>query len=334
MSNSNNEGRVCDAVVRCIETRTGEIRTHICYPEVDRVGPPVDLRLKLGAQEYAIEHTRIELFDNQIKNEVIIKKIIDYFDKNITLSFPSQALYELLYPIDISLPDGNKRYRALKNLAQWVCENEKVLRAKKTAWTIKPYGFYSEDNSVRGTPEGFDCTFKLLLWPYAPGLQRKPGSLSFVPAYSQDMEPLHAKRLMRAFSSKCAKLQDCKAEGARTVLALESSEAGLTSLEFRGNLLPEVLAKHTNVPDEIFLVETVHDLWRVHPLKQDDGHWPNTGMPEMGQFYYDPITSDIPQWLDSIPQWMRDGLPLDTPNFPGWAPKTYQKDELNDLASK
>ena len=140
---------------------------------------------------------------------------------------------------------------------------------------------------------------------------------------------------MRAFSRKCAKLQDCKAEGARTVLALESSEAGLTSLEFRGSLLPEVLAKHTNVPDEIYLVETVHDHWRIHPLKQDDGHWPNTGMPEMNQTYYDPISSDIPQWLDSIPQWMREGLQhMYTPYLPGWAPKTYQKDELNDPASE
>ena len=59
MRNKNNEGKVCDAVVRFFEKQTGEIRTHIRHPEIDGLGPPVDLRLKLGAQECAIEHTRI-----------------------------------------------------------------------------------------------------------------------------------------------------------------------------------------------------------------------------------------------------------------------------------
>ena len=38
-----NEGKVCDAVVRVLEMRTGEIRTDIRHPEKDGVGPPVDL---------------------------------------------------------------------------------------------------------------------------------------------------------------------------------------------------------------------------------------------------------------------------------------------------
>ena len=62
MNNPDNEGKVCDAVVRFIEKRTGAIRTQIRYPERDGVGPPVELRLKLDAQEYAIEHTQIESF--------------------------------------------------------------------------------------------------------------------------------------------------------------------------------------------------------------------------------------------------------------------------------
>ena len=51
MNNPDNEGKVCDAVVRFIEKRTGVIRTQVRLPEMDGVGPPVDLRLKLDAQE-------------------------------------------------------------------------------------------------------------------------------------------------------------------------------------------------------------------------------------------------------------------------------------------
>ena len=83
MRNKNNEGKACDAVVKAIEKRTGVMRSQVHRPETDGVGPLVDLRLKLGDQEYAIEHTLIEPFENQIKMEVIVREILDYFKENI-----------------------------------------------------------------------------------------------------------------------------------------------------------------------------------------------------------------------------------------------------------
>ena len=147
-------------------------------------------------------------------------------------------------------------------------------------------------------------------------------------------------RLQQAFSRKCPKLQECKTEGARTILVLESSGPDLMSFEFRGNLLPSLLTTCTNAPDEIFLLETHTDLWQVYLIKRDDDHWPDTGMQEMNQYYYDPDTSPlpgIPEWLASTPQQMRDFLGLDdmyTPFLPGWAPATFEKEELDDLAAR
>ena len=43
-----NEGKTCDAVVRLLEKLTGETRKSIRNPEEDGVGPPIDLRLRLG----------------------------------------------------------------------------------------------------------------------------------------------------------------------------------------------------------------------------------------------------------------------------------------------
>ena len=338
MHNKSNEGKACDAVVRLIEKRTGMSRTHIRFPEIDGNGPPVDLCLKLGAREYAIEHTLIEPFENQIKTEVIIKEIVDHFKENIPLPFPSSAYYELQYSIPISLPDGaSKRTRALNGLAEWVCMNEKVLREKKRELPILPFGPYFADQSVRGKPDGFNCTFDLLRCPNAACIHEKAGSLWLRPVYPEDMMPLTRKRLMRAFSRKCKKLQDCKADGARTVLVLESRDAVLTHFQFRGELLPAVLAKHSNVPDEIFLVQTSSDPWQVTPLKYGGGYWPDTGMPELGQSYFDPDNSDIPKWLDTIPQHIRAECQLDrmdTPYLQGWVPGTFEKDELSDLAQR
>ncbi len=124
------------------------------------------------------------------------------------------------------------------------------------------------------------------------------------------------------------------------MLVLESGDPALVHFEFRGDLVPSLLAGCKNSPDEIFLAEThTDDRWRIWLLKRDDAHWPYTGMPELGSFYYDPEPSDmpgIPEWLDSIPQGEREALPLDrmyTPFLRGWAPTTYEKYELDNVAA-
>ena len=244
MKNPDNEGMVCDAVVRFIEKQTGAIRTQIRYPERDGVGPQVELRLKLDVQEYAIEHTKLESFEHQIKTGVIIDKILDHFKKNLPVPFPSPAYYELQYPVDICFPTGKaKRERALNKLVEWICTNENVLRERIRSRPMRPHLPWVADEFVRGTPAGFNCTFELLCWLDAARIRRKPGALWMRPIIPEVLEPLRRKRLMRAFTDKCPKLQRCKAEGARTVLVLESSDNALMHYEFRGDLLPELLAK-------------------------------------------------------------------------------------------
>ena len=70
----NNEGKACDAIVRVLEQRTGETRAGLRFPETDGVGPPVEIRLTLGAQEYAIEPTLIEPFEKEIESGIHFEK--------------------------------------------------------------------------------------------------------------------------------------------------------------------------------------------------------------------------------------------------------------------
>ena len=336
----NNEGRVCDAVVRTLEKWTRETRSDVSRPDKEGGTPPVDLRLKLGSQEYAIEHTRIESIENQIATVVAAKQIIEHIRKAIPDPFSSLAYYELQFPMDVSLPKGRvKRNRALGALVEWVHKSEKILRERNSGHILSVRDPYWSNDRIQGTPPGFGCKFELLQWPIAQIVRKKPDSLSFRFIPPDDPEGARVDSLRNAFSRKCPKLQDCKEDGARTVLVLESGDPGLVSFEFREDLLPSLLSVCTNPPDEIFLVETSRDPWSVRLLKRDEAHWPETGMPEMGGFYYDPDPSPlpgIPEWLDSIPQGMRDALQLDrmyTPFLPGWAPKTFEKGELADLTA-
>ncbi len=325
-----NEGKACDAVVRLLEMRTGETRTDIRHPEKDGVGPPVELRLKLGTQEYVIEHTRIEPFENQIKTGLVFKQINDYIKGRLSDTLPGSAYYELHFPIKCLPEKKEKRNQALNNLIEWIRTNAQCLHERNSGRIRPVRSLYRSDDRIQGRPMGFNCAIELLRWPDAAHIGRKPGYLGTKLISPNDLEDLRIDRLRRAFSKKSPKLQDCKAEGARTVLVLESDDIALTSFGLIGNQLPKLLAEHTDAPDEIYLVETYINPWWVWLMKRDDDHWPTTGMPEWNQCIYEP--DKLP--TAGMPKWYRDALQLDElypAHLPEWTPATFEEDELNDL---
>ena len=95
-----NEGKTCDAVMRCIERRTGETRAMIRRPETERIGPPVDFRLMLGAREYAIEHTQIEAIPGLIRAGEGYRQLIEPVTDEVSGTLPGSAVYALHFPID------------------------------------------------------------------------------------------------------------------------------------------------------------------------------------------------------------------------------------------
>ena len=129
----NNESKVCEAVIRVLEKWTGETHADVRHPDKEGSDPPVDMRLKLGTQEYAIEHTRIEPYQNQIETDVVVNRIIHHIRKNIPHPFPGPAYYELQFPIDVSFPRGKaRRDRALKDLVEWVRAKEQILHDRNS----------------------------------------------------------------------------------------------------------------------------------------------------------------------------------------------------------
>ena len=319
-----NEGRTCDAVVKFLEKYTGETRRNIRFPEEDGVGSPVDLRLKLGTQEYTIEHTRIESFDNQIGFGVPFKQIIDHITGRISDSLPGHACYQLNVPIDVSLPKiSKKRERVLDNLVEWIQMSAVRMEARNTdQFGLVRSPIWHED-CITGTPQGLDCKIELLrssLWPPTQAhyiLGRKPGSIIVCPLYpvDDDLDKRRFKRLQRALASKCPKLKRCRDEGTRTVLVLESIESSLTSHVDIGNVLPVLLATCTDAPDEIYLVQS-GIMWQVFPIKRDDVYWPDY-MPRNGEPICEEGRPMMASFCTVLPR--------------GWFPATFNEDDLNNL---
>lgn len=336
-----NEGKSCDAVVKTMERRTREVRSDIRHPEKDRVGPPVELRLKLGKQEYAIEHTIIEPFENNINAEITVAEIRQFLIKNLTGQLPDPMYYVLQVPKEVCLPGRKvKRVRALKNLAEWVKSSARIMFERITGLSLpidihdssfSPYCF--PEDSVKDKPPGINCTVELLRWRNGTVIGRKPGFVQTVLDYPKDLESFRTVRIRRAFTDKFPKLAKCCAEGARTVLILESQDAAHTRFDLIGNQLPDLLAGRTYLPDEIFLVEPNKGLWWVYPMKYDKDHWPEVGMPQWNAPIYHP---DNPPTA-GLPKWYRDAFQLDELYKPyltrEWVPATYKEDELEDLTN-
>ncbi len=337
-----NEGKACDAVIKTMERRTRAKRSDIRLPERDRVGVPVELRLKLGEQEYAIEHTIIEPFENNIQTELTVDEIRRYLVRSLEGRLLSPMYYVLQVPKDVCLPKRkNNRVRALKFLAEWVLSSAEVMYERITGYSLpidcynipfSPYCF--PEDSVKDEHSCLNCTVELLRWRNGTVIGRKPGFVQTVLDYPKDLEGFRTERIRRAFSDKFPKLAKCGAEGARTVLILESRDVAHTRFDLIGAQLPTLLSEHACVPDEIFLVEPYDSLWFVYPMKYDKGHWPEEGMPQWdkGPIYH---PDNLP--TAGIPKRYRDALQLDEIYEPyltrEWIPATYKPEELEDLTN-
>ena len=270
-----NEGKVCDAVVKLLEQRTGETRTDIRFPEKDGGSPPVELRLKLGAQEYALEHTQVEAFGGQIATGVSLKELIASVKKALTGKLPGPAHYELFFPTNPSLRVTKMELEKLqKDLIEWVDENARLLHTKiQERISGKPTPVITQRDtrdSIKANPPKFPYEIELCCRVISSQSGQESGILYPSRQSPDDLEGLRAERLRQALFRKSPKLQRCKEEGARTVLVLESDDIALTNHQLVGEALNSLLketAEKFQFPDEIYLVETDIDPWSIWPMK-------------------------------------------------------------------
>ena len=286
-----NEGKTCDAVVKLLEKRTGKDRADVSHPEKNGIGPPIELRLKLGTQSYAIEHTQIEAFAGQIRTAEEFGRFINPVTNELSGTLPRPGVYYLYFPINARLGvQANQLDKIRSDFIEWVREHAQRLHEKNPVRPTReqnPRGFYEQ---YRAKPPGF---------PYEVTLQREAhwslspqhdGVLLVSRIAPEDVETLRAARLQRALERKCPKLQRCKEDGARTVLVLEDGDISLSNHALIGDRLAGLLEDHTNLPDEIYLVETALNRWVVRLMRYDECYWPEDGWAEFNSAELTDIT--------------------------------------------
>ena len=164
-----NEGKACEAVVRFLERRTGYDRSDVRCPEDDGNGPPVELRLRLGRQEYALEHTLIEPFENEIRDGVEFEEIATHIKEALS-SFAGSACYRLVVPVGARLPRSED---ARQRFVDWIVKRAEAMREEAPGHGGPWRSPLRWDACVRAKPPGFSGTFELARWPDAALMGRR-----------------------------------------------------------------------------------------------------------------------------------------------------------------
>ena len=273
---NDNEGKVCDAVLRLLEMHTGEARSNVFRPDANGDGPPVELRFMLGERDYAIEHTRIEAFEDQIRMDNEFHELVMPIIEELSGILPGPAIYTIYFPINARVGGTAKPLGELRNnLTLWVRQHARRLHEVNTENPVRfrwPRGIISQYQSV---PPGFPYEVTLRREAHWARSTQHHGVLYPSRFAPNDIENLRADRLRKALATKCPKLQACKHQGAHTILIFEDGDISLSNHVLIGDQLGDVLTERTDLPDGIYLVKTCFETWDIRPLKLGDTNLPD-----------------------------------------------------------
>lgn len=260
-----NEGRCCDAVLRVLEERAREVPDDLHVDPHGGAGAGhVDVCVRLGGDRYALEHTRIDPFDDAItigiKFSAFVKPIADHLSGVL----PGPACHTLVLPQDLEL--GGKSRKQIANiqkaLIDWISsEAPRLHEQAATSGLLQPRASTTgEFPGLLAYPVSLSCRVT------GPPSDTETGMFAVDRASDADLEEQRFRRLHRALAEKCPKLQRCKDRGARTVLVLECGDIALSNSVSIRAALNRAAEGRTDIPDEIFLVETKVETWHMWPM--------------------------------------------------------------------
>ena len=246
--NRKHEREVCRCVREDIlSDRTGE-RIEVTDRPEDRIrhGRQVVEELwKSQTRHYAVEHTRIEAFDQQVESrEKLVRMLLPVTD---ALRHSVEGRYTLSIRQSDALAAGVSYSVVRTEVARLVLDAAPRLEVDK------------------------EVLLRSDLLPFILGLRRKEGRNPYVLLESViegDPEELRVARIRRALDHGCPKLRDWARGGATSVLVLESDDSQHGNQFVINKALQAALVQRTDAPDMIILVQTDGHPWTGWILKE------------------------------------------------------------------
>lgn len=256
---------VIDAAIRLLERLQDAASGHVTVPdESNRQTPDIDALVEIGEAPFAIEHTRIEQFEEATKEQAFIAQqepLLAAMQTSLQARLPC-GWYELQLHSPINAPK-----KALTKLFAQLADDV-VLVARQLATPAAPgtnirMGKVTLDRAhidyrlVRGLDpvDGPNPFLRVVV------LRRFPGN---------DEREARRAVVRRLLADKCAKLKPYRDDGCTTVLVLEDT-AFMASPYL---LLPlagaEVRDHHAGATDILIVMNCETDIWSLQFVRTGD----------------------------------------------------------------
>ena len=235
----------------------------------------MEYRFDLGDTHYALEHTFIEPFEDEVRSGTHFSEFLKPILVELEYAMPEPGFYQATFPLDPSAGmKPRERAEAQRKCIVWLRETATTLHDQKPE--LGQHDIYGHDTHVREKPDGvpFEIHLKREIFRDMP--EKAKGRLIVARFAPTGYEDRRVDRIRRAFDAKCPKLARCQAEGARTMLALEANDVSLTNHALVGDAVEQVLAVRSDAPAEVFYIDTtIETSWTVWSLCRDGVMWPD-----------------------------------------------------------
>lgn len=248
-----NEQLLCDAVMRVLAGRNGGRIINVQRIDtVVRDRPAVELIFETPTKKFAIEHTRIESFTNQIAEGKRFAQLLEPLEVELAGKLPG-VFFLSVDAGAINVPT-KQHGAARRSLTDWILAASVLLEAEEKVGA-------DGNCDITATPPGV---------PFDVTLHRDcdyGSELLIMQNLIGDRRVLRRERVQEALARKCPKLSVAKTDEAVSVLILESDDGALANRVTVSQAVIAELAERNDSPDIVIWVRTSTRPWRAVFIK-------------------------------------------------------------------
>jgi hypothetical protein len=268
------EATACLAAAQVLELRHSTERAHERW--LDRIPglPNIDYWFDLNGQIFALEHTRVEAFHDQMRMDAQFQEFLDPIYAELAGQLPRPGVYSLVFTLAPGAGIGRAQLPDLqRRIVEWVRIAAADLHQEMPDHLTRaqlPRGYESFRAATIGRTEV--RLGRELHWSIN---EQFDGDLMVSRIAPDQVDQLRQDRLSTALDEKCPKLAECIDMGARTILILQNIDIALSSFWSVGDMVCDLLEAREDKPDEVFYVDTTTRTVSVTTVFRDNARWPD-----------------------------------------------------------
>lgn len=248
-----NEQPLCDSVIRLLAGRIGEsVISARAVDAVVRDRPAVEWVYETPSRRFAVEHTRIESFVNQIAEGKRFAQLLEPLEADLAGKLP--GAFFLMVDVGLAKVPAAQHAAVRQALAKWILAIGGTLDPDETT---RRHGHCEITATLPGVPFEVtlrrDCDYESRLFI----MQNVVG----------DRQALRRQRIREALIRKGPKLAAAKADGSVSVLILESDDISLANRVVVAEAAVAELTACDDPPDIVIWARTSTRPWKCSLIK-------------------------------------------------------------------